>query len=154
VWRLHKIIAELAEEGKDTSEEEAQRKKTVEEAVLVQRTRKKIEELLQEYKVAAQDETKLQEAGPGKKKKRKLSALYDDPSSAEKVVKLLVLRNMGLSFEKLLLNLGVFFVARDEEVYESVKELKTCYKNVRSPLSPSVARLDRTGDRHQNQQEG
>eukprot|EP01022_Parablepharisma_sp_SALTPOND_P019730 TRINITY_DN340_c3_g1_i1.p2 TRINITY_DN340_c3_g1~~TRINITY_DN340_c3_g1_i1.p2 ORF type:complete len:825 (+),score=188.64 TRINITY_DN340_c3_g1_i1:11932-14406(+) len=125
---LHELIGGVVNKEDPN---EVKRLEAVQEAESISKTRQKIEatigELKKQFKKAPQNE-KVVEKG---KKKRKMSEVYADAAEAEKVARLTTLRNISLSFEKLILNLAVFcFTESDEEAYDSIKELQKCYENM------------------------
>ena len=127
ILKLHELLTELV--GKEEAEKDSKRLKALQEADSIRKTRAKIEATIEEYRKSAKHAT-AEQVDPGKKK-RKFSEGLIDAAEKERVQKLTTLRNIALSFEKLVLNLAIFCFTEDtEDVYSSIKELKTCYQNV------------------------
>lgn len=127
ILTLHTILTQLLKDNKEIAEQEKKRIKAVEEAEKILSTRKKIEDTLKEFKKSIKNKEGDVDIS---KKKRRASEIIEDAAKSEKIERLTTLRNMTLSFEKLLLNLAVFCFSKDDDVYGSIKELKACFKNV------------------------
>jgi len=121
--QIHDLIVEFSEK---TAESEKLRKKAVLEADEISKNRIKIDASISELKKVEKSEKVSEKPQAGKK--RKMSEHYENTEIANKLI---TLRNIALSFEKLILNLAIFlFTESEEDTYSSIEELLKCYENL------------------------
>jgi len=137
---VHDIIAEAG------SNQET-RVEAVKLADNIKKTRKKIESSISE----------VGEKHPSKKRRPSADAIEARNYEIEekKVSRLKNIRNIALSFEKLILNLAIFLFTEDEE-YESIKELQECYENldiIEETIMIKAGKSEDSSERKKNKKE-